>query len=172
MKKLREFFQSKPTERDETLDLFPLKQPVSTEWKVAGLDEPKKIDPELDPDPFQRTRTLPEDYELEEIVSEDRMTISMRAVKEEYRQFDFNEVGEWDKLIWIAASIKAVTGIQIDVRPGESRSCGVRNWDAYQIGAGRSTAFTFTFNDAWTYLNGMRHGAQAAQELKIDQSQT
>lgn len=117
---------------------------------------------EVDPFPFERTRTLPEDFAVHEVYTDNGRTVSMRPVDEEkYKDFNLQALGEYDQLIWKAACVTAATGIKIDVQPAGSWTNNVRDWDAYQIGAGSSTAFTYSFERAWTYLNGMQHGAEA-----------
>lgn len=118
---------------------------------------------EVDPDPFQRTRTLPEDFALRRIEDREKGIAYLEIIDESYReQFtDRSALGEWDQLIWHAAGVTADTGLKIKVFPTGSWSNYVRDWDNYQVSAGWSHAGTHGFLNTWSYLNGMRHGIQA-----------
>lgn len=150
-------FRAKNSSEDE---FIPLKRPVSEVWEI-NLDEPKKE--EIDPDPFQRTRTLPEDFALREVEDREKGRIYYEPVNEAYKaQFpDRAVLGEWDQLIWHAARVTATTGLKIKVFPTGSWSNHIRNWDNYQVSAGWTHAGTNGFMSTWTYLNGMQHGAEA-----------
>lgn len=117
---------------------------------------------EVDPYPFERTRTLPEDFAVHEVKSDNGRTISMRPVDEEkYKDFDFQVLGEYDQLIWKAACVTAATGIKIYVETSPLYTNGYPDYDSYSIGTAGTVAFPYTFQNAWTYLNGMQHGAEA-----------
>lgn len=70
---------------------------------------------------------------------------------------------EWsdlEKLTWKAEVASCDSGLEIQVAPGEYRIGGVRQPHFYTVNLPHSSSGPYTFNEAWTRINGIVTGAQ------------
>ncbi|MFG2001717.1 hypothetical protein ACGFNU_21455 [Spirillospora sp. NPDC048911] len=75
---------------------------------------------------------------------------------------------DWDeatKLAWQAAVVACDTGLPIRLYDGAWVVGGKPMSGYYSINVGPSSASSFTYSKAWTYLNGVRAGAEATKGL-------
>jgi len=74
---------------------------------------------------------------------------------------------DWDeptKLAWHAAAVAHDTGLTIRLHDEAWELNGKPMPGYYGIGVGRSSCSSFTYRDAWSYLNGVSVGAENVRD--------
>ncbi|RYN12654.1 DNA-binding protein [Bifidobacterium animalis subsp. animalis] len=71
--------------------------------------------------------------------------------------------GGLKKLMWRCAAARADSGLECYVDYVE---CSWTERPMFSVTAGSGTAFALTFDDAWTYVNGLQNGYELAKPAK------
>lgn len=71
------------------------------------------------------------------------------------------------KLCWHAAVVQLDTGIHIEVDFANYTRGGKKQHGFYDVKVGASTAGPFTFQAAWSYLNGVDTGVRVMKQRLI-----